>query len=454
MQLAPRSVIVPIAGLAGASSLIEVRADDIPPPSNDEGFDPQLAKLFGWGTLYQSGATAMSAVRRLRLGSVGVGRLRMLRGQPIPGYLSLQNAADIAGLDPANSRSAELGLALALIAYCGQSQATAIAATGQLETTARLGQAVDRSVKVEPVGRLAAKIAAVADNVEAQALGARTGRLCFYLPARTEDGAETLVAYAGELERLRRVCALQGGTLDVCPVETLNDAVVHLGIRGIQPTPADRMIATGLGVGALALIGWVAWASFVNAPMRLVFEDIVLADGNKVHSPLRATFEQERGAFVMSPACLGPQATPVYRSGEMLVLRAAVRNSGTWNGLLSGHQFIVVGVSERSGVKVLPPVAFAPPLHDVDAGVSLAGETLSVALPIEGPPERTKLVVLSKRGSPFDAAQVRKTIEEATAGKIENERINAATAALTRLAPGYIDYTFRSAEGDVSCAPL
>ena len=455
MELLPRSVIVPLAG-ASSGALIEVRADNVPPQSNDEGFDPQLAQLFGWSGLYQSGATAVAAVRRLRLGAVGLGRLRALRGNPVSGYLSIANARDTDGLAPDQSRSAELGLALALIAYGGQSKATAIAATGRIDASPRPGQAADRTVRVEPVGELGTKIGALAAFIDARAPADRTDHLCLFVPARTLDGENVIDAHKGELYRLRAACAAQSCALEVYPVETLNDAVVRLCVRGMLPTWTDRILAGGLGSAASVGVGLLAWTSFLDAPIRLSFEDIVLADGTATTSPIRAVFEQSQGAFVMRPQCLGAQATAMYRPGDTLIMRVGAASEGWLTRRLGGHRYVIAAVSEKSGVLVLPPESFAAAVKsggDIVRPSATPSSTteLLLGLPVTGPSERTKLIVLAKRASAFDAAGLRKNLEAAVAGKPEAERINAATAVLARAAPGYLDYSFRSVETDFPC---
>jgi hypothetical protein len=136
----------------------------------------------------------------------------------------------------------------------------------------------------------------------------------------------------------------------------------------------------------------------------------------------------------------------------MLVLRAAIKDRSRLADRVAGHHFLVVGVSEKSEPKVLPPASFAAELPSARTKVR-EDDALSLAVSVKGPAEQTKLFVLAKRGAPFDAARVRGHVEAAIAGKSEGERINAATAALTGIAPGYIDFMFRSAEGDLTCAP-
>ncbi len=457
MDLSPRNILVPLAGArtADGTAIIDVRVADEPPAHNRAGLDAQIAMLGDWGGLYQSAMTACAAVRRLRLRPVGVGRLRAWRGSPLPGYVSIPNATALDGLDPSQSRSAELGIALALVAYGGQARPDVIFATGQLESRAR-PSAEDRNVRVEPVAEIATKLAEIRQYTETASIE-RGSRILLFLPAETIDGRDTRAAHRDELGRLAEAVSAKAGTLDIHPVATLNDAVVTLGIRGIEPTRADKVLAASAAVAATAAVLSIAWSLWLSAPIGIAFAEVMLSDGSRVSSPLRAVYEPQSAAYVMQPECLGPQAMPHYRNGDGLVLRTVIRDQGVLVNVLGGYHHILVAVSERSDVVVVPPQSFARPLPSRSGAQTFTPPPpgkwdVSVAVPIEGIPERTKLFVLAKRGRPFDADALATSTRNAIANAKGVDRLNVATTHLSRIA-SYVDYTFRSTEGDVSCAP-
>lgn len=78
---------------------------------------------------------------------------------------------------------------------------------------------------------------------------------------------------------------------------------------------------------------------------------------------------------------------------------------------------------------------------------------VSAVLPVEGPSEKNKIVILARRSGPFEPDALRRALEDAIAGKPAAQRINAAVAYLAKRAPGYLDYSFLSSEGELPCSP-
>jgi hypothetical protein len=187
---------------------------------------------------------------------------------------------------------------------------------------------------------------------------------------------------------------------------------------------------------------------------------MTLSDGNEVPSPVRGVFEPSKHAFVMRASCLGPQATPIYRPGESLLFRMAITDRSKLVDRLGGYHYVVIGISERSGLKIFPPEAIATalkpsvtvtPSPELPSSDSVHG--INIALPIEGPAEKSRLILLVQRSRAFDVNALRQEISSAIAGKAESERINVVVTKLSGRAPGYLDYSFRTAEGDVVCEP-
>jgi hypothetical protein len=455
LTFTPRHVFIPIADPRGnGGRLTMVRADDVP-PAYDAALLPQIAEL-AHRDLYEAGSVALGAIRRLRLHTRGPVDFQPLRAKPIPGFLSTSDGPNVISPDPANARSAELGLALALLAFGGQCSERVIIATGQLDADA----AQVEDVFVHPVGELSRKFQAIHDAVVAGAVPvAGTARIQLFVPERTADDRETSIVHADDLANLKSAVVRKGGTLEICPVSTLNGAVKHLGIRGLAPTAGEQLLLGGSVVGLLAALTGLMGYFWFNSAIQLTLADIVLSDGAALASPIRAGFDPTKRAFVMREACLGAQATPVYRAGESLVMRVAVADPAKRPEFFRGYHFTLVAVSERSGIKVFPPEALGRPLAKSGDGRNVMSlplqskSELSVDVPIEGPSERVKLIVLARRGWPTNADSLRTALAAALKDKPENERINAATTYLSRSAPGYLDYTFRSVEDVTTCEP-
>lgn len=214
LTFAPRHVFIPIADPRGnGGRLTMVRADDVP-PAYDAALIPQIAEL-AHRDLYEAGSVALGAIRRLRLHTRGPVNFQPLRAKPIPGFLSTSDGPNVISLDAANARSAELGLALALLAFGGQCSECVIIATGQLDADA----AQDDDVLVHPVGELARKFQAIHNAVEAGTVPvAASARIQLFVPEQTADGRKTITAHADDFAKLDTTVTRKGGTLEICPV--------------------------------------------------------------------------------------------------------------------------------------------------------------------------------------------------------------------------------------------
>jgi hypothetical protein len=183
-----------------------------------------------------------------------------------------------------------------------------------------------------------------------------------FIPERTADERETIAAHANDLANLKSAVTRKGGTLEICPVATLNSAVKHLGIRGLAPTAGERLLLGGFVAGLLAALTSLMGYVWFNSAIPLTLADIILSDGAALASPIRVGFDPSKRAFVMREACLGAQATPVYRAGESLVMRVVIADPAKRPELFRGYHFTLVAISERSGIKVFPPEALGRPL--------------------------------------------------------------------------------------------
>jgi hypothetical protein len=458
MSFSPRTVLVPLAGASQAGegvARIEATAGET--AQRPDGLEPAIASLINW-SLYPAGAAALGAVRRL-----GLKRRKallaewILQGPPATA-LTVTNGQDLTGLGADNTSSAELGLALAYLMHAAQSRDRLVIATGALSRNTDPLTAT-RNVEILPVGGIAEKILALKRSLKTNKGAAWGQRVLFFLPVNSPDDRHTADAYVTELRELRDDFRAVGLALEVCPVATLEQAADRLGIDRLATTAAEQWL-NRIALGCLGLVvAGVLVYRWINAPIPLGFAPLPLSNAENAMSPVRVRYELGADGHTMLPPCLGAQRMPVVRIGESLALRVVVTEPSRVVDALGGYRFLLVAVSENSGAKVFPPEAIraAPPAAkqavDTRPHVGTLQYQISAVVPVVPPAETSKLFVLAKRIVPFDADAVRVSLEAVTRPHPPHQRINAAVTFLARLAPGYLDYSFKSADGDVECKP-
>jgi hypothetical protein len=458
MAWSSRTVLIPLATPTyDRGSIARIQADGGRPVRDEVGLNPQIAELGDWN-LYEAGAIALGAIRRLGLRPRGLGLTQRFRPGVVSGYLSATNGPDLRGLASENTRSAELGLALGLLMYAGQSRDRIVIATGCLARDTGPNSDPSDDVAVQPVGEINGKIEALIRSLDAQKGGAYARRVLFFLPIKTLSGESTPAAHAGELRGLREAFREKCIEIEVCPVASLHEALRKLGIDALETTAADRLLARGFAGVLVAAAVSLLFYRWLVTPLDLAFAVVPLTTGEEVLSPVRAVYDTRDGAFRMREACFGEQRLPVYRAGESLVFRAVLKARSPLVQALGGYHFAVVGVSEESGLKVYPPEtfrAFGPrrPLAASEVQARLEDFDLSAVLPIVGPREKSKLIVLVRKLSPFDTKALHDFLTSALIGRQPAERINTVVTRLAGFAPGYVDYSFQSVEDETECAP-
>lgn len=454
MRTTSRTVLIPLADFSNASGRVaRVEAVDGDWAPRTDELDPRIALLRDWD-LYTPGAIALGAVARLPLNrSRSVLAQRLWPGAP-PTTLTVSNGAETRGLAEINGQSAELGLALAWLMHASQSRTRVAIATGGLARDTGPHNAHSDDVAVLPVGGLVQKIDALRQTLREQRGGDFGRDVLFFVPTKIKDGRDTLVVHAAEFQALKDDFRGEGVGIEVRPVGTLGQAARALGITRLVTTPAERWLNAGIVALVVALLLGIATYTWLGARLPLMFNDIAVADGSTVVSPARAIYDRSSGQFRLQKVCLGTGRLPVFAPGDSVVLRAGAQ-SGVPPG---GIYFAVVGISERSGLKVFPSETFAGPTT-VGAGESAPSRPatgpgeIALVIPVSGPEERNKLIVLARRAFPIDTADLRRRLEEVLTGKPEAERINSVVAYLAHRYPGYLDYSFLSAKEDVTCEP-
>ncbi len=459
MAFSPRVVLVPLASSGSAGGRIaRIQADASAPGRNEAGLNPKIAELADWH-LYEAGAIALGAVRRLHLPHRRLALLQRLWPAAIHPYLSVTNGPDIIGLQAENTESAELGLALAVLMYAGQSSARQVIATGRLDRQAWSEAGRHDDVRVLPVGGIDKKIEALRNSLASQKGAALASQIHFLLPETTLDGADILAQHRRELDGLIVAFKEAGISLEICPVASLRDATSKLGIRFFEVTAADRVATAGLAGAACLVVATAAGMVWLETPIELAYGAAMTDGGERIATPLRAVFDRKEGKYMLADVCIGAQGMPTFLVGDSLMLEVKAADQYGAFGSLSGYQFAVVAVSEQSGVKVLPRETFGPAsgARHADVGsaprdAESADKLLSIVLPIEGPTEENKVIVLARRLFPFDTADLRQELEMVIADEPPAARINAVVSYLAGRAPGYLDYSFISADADVECA--
>lgn len=432
MKPASRTVIVPLGASGGKGKAAYVHAGGAR-PANEARLIPEIA-LLNDCRLYPAGTIALAAIRRLDLKPGGLALSRWFGVSPGSAYLSVSNAPELYGLTPENSASAQLGLALALLMHQCQSPARVAVATGELavDDLASVLEGGRDNVGVKPVGMLAQKFEAIGRLLIDYKGAALSSSLPLFFPRRMETGEETAAAHTETLVALEALYRAQGVTLAVHPVDSLREAAAILGADRLPTSRLDRAL-TGALLAAPLLAGAAAEEHWrLSQPIPMSFAAFRLEDGVEIPTPARIV-RGEGGQEIVVPECRNNRGKPVYAVGDRLLFNV----SG------GGPYLAIATISEHSEVKVFPPQSWGGARPDDGGGLSL---------PIKGPAEAGKLVVLARRTGPFDTEALRARLAAAVEGKAPAERINAAVNCLVKEAPGYLDYSFLTVEKEPDCA--
>ena len=414
-----REVLIPVVGATGGA-LVRVIARHEAPPAHPAGLDPVISELIEHG-LYQAGQVAWAALRRC-----GQRRGGWLASSGA--YISVANPGDFGGLSPANARSAELGLALALALQRAGSPLREVLATGMLDPGSH-----DPSVPVRPIAHLQGKLDVIA--AEFRQAGAAPAPSLLLLPRTDPDGTPVETRYAERLDELAKM------GIRTRVVDTLAEALVLVAARRMARHPAETAVKT---VAALVLLIGLAVAGawqFLTLPIDASFTPVARLDGTTLITPLRARMGAQGNPEVL-PACAAGPATRLA-TGEMLAIRfvTAPQAPTRWLGI----QAAVVAVGSISGVKVLPL-----PLG-VLAGF-VPGETQGFVAEVIDPAQENLLAILLQPGRAFDLTSLESHLRARIDPLDPAVRLSAASNLLRTMAPGVLFHRFTST-GDVPPCP-
>lgn len=449
MRQSSRTVFIPIVDDSGEDGCVAcIKADSFRPTRHPAGLNDQVTDLDDW-ELYETGYNAIIALKGLAVKPRALALAQRFGLGSVSTSLSVENVSELHGLSSDKTSSAALGLALALAMHAGQSRDRYVIATGCLDYDATPTIAPKDDVKILPVGQLDGKFAVLARWIETWNDGPLAPRLIFFVPQFSDGGAtdEVLVTAIQDLKArfLRR-----GVTLDVHPVASLREALGVLGITAFAARLVDRLLVGALAASVVFSVIAAFAYRFLTAPLDLAFGQVSLSNGASVVTPVPAKFDAQRGDFQMRAPCINAERLPVYKAGEALVFRAELREPRSIASSYIGYRFAVLAISETSGVKVFPPETFGRPPDNLAAS-DVHGWNISVVLPIRGPTEESKLIILVRKLRSFDTNKLRGDLNAVIEPVEPGRRINAGVTYLSGYAPGYLDYSFVAADEEIEC---
>jgi hypothetical protein len=407
-----REVLVPMVGVGASGAVARVAADGDLPAPHPAQLDRELSDLLECG-LYQAGQQAKAAVRTLHRRGGG------LLGRP-PTALSVMNPGEVVGLGAENSSSAELGLALALLAYQAQIPDSAAMASGALDLAPASGE-----VRVLPVERLDDKLHLLAEHFS-QPGSAKPPRFLL-LPKQDPDGAEVEERYANALVRL---CTL--GVEARC-IATLKEAVRAIGAERV----ALRRTEQRARLGALLVLGLLGCGAgllaFMDSGIPLAFSSAAAPDGRILPTPLRIV-KQDQIAH-LEPACILANGMPGYEIHDEVGARVQVlKGTHDPTHFLGGYHFMAVSWSEGRA-----PHATLPREWSVEGQAQYLWNVIE-------PPGDTTLIFLARRGEGFNADKLLADLIHSLTPLKASEWDSATRNFLRDAAPGVLVYRFRTME--------
>jgi len=420
-------------------------------------FDPVAAPLRSRGAaLYRDGCAASGAVYKLGLRRPVMACHQWLRPRA---WIAGQRLMAVGSRGPDEGRSAQLGLALALLSRVSASAPAAIIATGALErdhtSTARSSGLKSSDVEVVPVGELPAKLCLILDAARRgvfQQLEGRPRRICFFTPRTFEHNGQCL-----PVQQLKEVDALKHSGIEVIPIQWLSEAAEKIGARRTRYLTQDYLCQVALGCLLLLVVFVSAWSAWTLHPIPMAF----LEDGASTTEPTpfrvctspdgtdRAVPLKEQGLAPIIPAA--STIGWVVQIGEDETLDAQLAASLAFGGYHLAH----VMLSEHTAPILLTPTdpRTGEPVR-VRPGNSYAWQWL-----LNGRAEENALVILARRHHSFDLDGLSENLtarfvrHSPTPNEVTVDLVGARNFLISR-APGALWFGFRTTKGgDVCAAP-
>ena len=424
----------------------EAASREIDAKARDKDWDRVAAPLRKVG-LYQAGCAASSAVRKLGIRQPltalyqRISRLAWIEGQ------RLQPAT---AQGPSEGRSAEFGLALALLMCASGSRQRQVIATGALGGQPR--GVIEDDVEVVPVGSLPEKLELVLTMARHGALpGLSAGHdLLFFTPRQYE--ADGLWADVGTRPEVARLAELG---VRVIPVSRLSEAAAELKALRARHLAHDHVAQAALVILlAIAAGSAVAWA--------LEERDVPMAflpgGGAAVQAaPFQACFTA--GGYYPIPLEQNGLAHSIP-IGETLGWRVRVglppeerTGLAAWF-IPDGYYVAQVMVSERSRAQVM-----VPELSGTGQIKVPPGEIWEWGWQLNERIESNGLVLLAQAEAPFDANALRAALIEKFPPAAEDQAdgpgldVTAAVNFVAGHAAGSATFMIQTVERSPRCNP-
>ncbi len=418
-------VVLREAGTAGAAGV----ADGTPPARSAYALHPGFVRTMAAHGLGRQAVVAADAVQVVGL------RASPLRTpyQWLADRSGWRQRAGAALKNPAgaqidgNSATLAIALGLAMAGARSSRRYRRVIATGDLAALPdRDGTAPGDGVRVEPVGQLARKLAAV----EAWAGQARLRRTVFLVPLQNDDQEPTdPETFQRVFARQRRALKRVGVTL--MPVDRLREAMATVGATRLRAVLADHvirfcvMLCLGLGLGSVGVFAWS------HRAIDLRFAGTAAVDGTARPALLRVPANETR---LRRPMCRLVDGTAAVVAGEWLEVHV-----GTGAELLARYHLAVVMLSKTEG----EPVAIGVrPADGAGRDGSIApGDYWRDAVKTMPARFETNAVAVVAARWPIDALAVQQGL-----------RLRAETGAgvtelldhLRQTMPGMVSHTFRT----------
>ena len=460
---APVTVLVPLAVGSGSATgsicrLQAAETDQAPPPSG--GFPPEISRLSAVD-LHIAGQYALDSARALPLPKQGWSRrLRQTLPRRPNAALAPVNTADTAlsGLAPENSESAELGLALALLAVERSSPIENFVATGALGGVSTEGIDPDQG-PVGAVGGIDSKIAALIEWISEHKGSLRGSHLPFFLPNQTEDEQPILEAHAKAFERLKKVAAEHDVDLALHPVASLGEAAEIIGAVNARFDRREMLAWTKIGARAAAVIALIAALSvsarWLITPTELSFAPFEYALGAPLTSPLAIRLNADRAGRPM-PRCLGPDGELYVSRDDQIAIRVSAKDWGPdWTSDLFEGLLVIAG--EDSSAEILT----IDQIHEDGRPVVTGGGWLEKGdLIIESahrvsvPSQQLRLIVMARKLTPYPVAELRSAIDNIIETTPNGNRLNRIATYLSEFRGGFLEAHFRAVDDQAACERL
>ncbi|MDD2870008.1 hypothetical protein [Neomegalonema sp.] len=440
-----KSVLIPLAGGERGGTVGVVEATDERPDHEAPGVDPALIELIDV-ELYKSGKTARRAARRLPQARRS---FRLLSSSQAI-FLRVADDAPFEGLAEENGRSAELGLALALLMLERESPLSTIAATGALELPPT---DASRDRLIGPVSGLSEKFAALGEHLRQRKGGDWGHSLMILTPSLTLEGAPVAKAHDGDLRDLRLAAASVGVAIDLRPVERLSEAA--RSVQALRRRKHPREWLARIGAAALSALAALATALAVwaSAPLEMGFASTSVEGVGEVRTPVRSLFLQPSGRLVPQPPCLDAGPLPLVPFGQNLTFHVSTQGGAA---PLWAHDFLIV-TAGKALIDGEPSLMFYPleklrasgnPPRKTAQGEVVWSASLTMASLVE---EEMTLFVLGRRFGSFDVAALRNDLSAAMRAVPADKRLNIAGIHLTGLGFRMLDYSFRVVKNQGDC---